>query len=96
MSIYIVKFKCKPMQNAPESKEFGGAYINCWIEATNIDKAFDLARDRVNETNWQILKTEDKFEIIRDDLANDPTGQKYYDQTLIDKWILNIHTYPKK
>jgi hypothetical protein len=96
MPIYIIKFNCKPKQNVPESKEFGGAFINCWIEATDIDEAFDLAKNLVSETNWKVLKTEDKFEIRRDDLINDQTGQKNYDQTMKDKWILNIHTYPKK
>jgi hypothetical protein len=96
MPVFIIKFKCKPNPSATELSEFGGAYINCWVEETQINNAIDLASEKVKENNWSIIRIEDKFQINKDDLTDDSQSLEYFEQTLIDKWLLNIHTYPKK
>lgn len=96
MPVFIINIKCKPNPSVLELSEFGGAYINCWVEETQIKNAVDFAIEKVKENNWNIVRIENKYQVNKDDLTDDSQSLDYFEQTLIDKWILNIHTYPKK
>ena len=34
MTIYYLMIEAIPYRNNPESKEFGGAFVNCWVKAS--------------------------------------------------------------
>ena len=39
MAIYYIMIEAAPNNSNPESKEFGGAYINCWVKASTQKEA---------------------------------------------------------
>lgn len=91
--MYFLTFHGQPNPNTRES-EIGGAYINCWIEANTEDQADQIARTKISEASWTIIDREECYEIKRSDYFNKPQGLNYFEQALIDKWVLVFHTYP--
>jgi hypothetical protein len=76
-----------------EDKDVLGAYINCWIDANNINKAEAVARLEIEKLNWQILQREEGYEILINDYRENADGLQYYEQALIDWQVYVIHTY---
>ena len=74
--------------------EVGGAYINCWIDATNIKIAKSIANRNIEESSWQIDNLEEGYEVTEKDYENKPEGFESYQQALLDKEVYVFHTYP--
>ena len=92
--MYFFTFLGRP--RSTEQKEVSGAYINCWIDLQNISDAKILAEQKILEHDWEILKMEDGYIIDRADYNYKKEGLQYFEEALIDKWVLVFHTYPNE
>ncbi len=92
MPMYFFSFHSIPIK--PEDKlEFGGAYVNCWIQDSSIHDAEERARTAIEENEWSITDQDNEsYETTRDHWINDDQLE-YYDQALIDRevWVFNIY-----
>jgi hypothetical protein len=94
MAIHFLTYHAKPTEANEESSELGGAYINCYIEATNIEEAEKIAKPMISGLNWQIIDVEEAYELNREDINESSEGLKYFEQALVDKEVYVLHTYP--
>ena len=62
MIIYFVMVEAVPNHSNPESKEYSGAYINCWVKA-------DTPADAVKKAKEYIRENEKNFTQISDELG---------------------------
>ena len=51
MPIYYLMIEAIPCRNNPESKEFGGAFVNCWVKAS---KQKDALKEFKNSSRTKI------------------------------------------
>jgi hypothetical protein len=91
--IFFLTFHAKPTKEHVEYVETLGAYINCWIESTDIESAKKIATRTIENLAWKIIDLEDAYEITEADYENKPAGKEYYKQALIDKEVYKVHTY---
>ena len=94
MSIYYFMFNAKPLPENPESEDCGGAYINCWINSTNRDDAFNTAKEYCDEEGWQILNIEEEFIACREQYEDTPESLKCYDQAVEIGLSAIFNTWP--
>lgn len=87
-------FHATPAKDKQKSLDVDGAYINCWIEAVDSNVAETIAKVKIEELQWKILKLEEAYEISDKDYEDKSEGFDYYQQALIDKEVYVIHTYP--
>jgi hypothetical protein len=91
--IYFLTFHAKPTTEHVDYIETLGAYINCWIESTDIVSAKIIAARTIENLAWKIIDLDDAYEITLADYENKPTGREYYEKALIDKEVYQVHTY---
>ena len=91
MPIYLLIYHSEPPKEDIDP-EIIGAFINCWIDATDIELAETIAKHKIKELGWQIIETEDAYELIEGNFE-DSKSLEYYNQALIDKEVYVIHTY---
>jgi len=91
--VYFFTFHCRPKQGSTSAEVFAGAYINCWIHANDISTAEKIATFRINEIGWEILKKEEANHVNKAQYSSLSKAREYYEQALIDKWVLVVHGY---
>ena len=96
MPIYFLTFHTKPTLANEQVNKIEGAYINCWIDADDIETAEKTAAQKIQDTNWEILNTEDGYEITREDYPSRNKGLECYEQALVDKEVYLTRVYPDK
>jgi hypothetical protein len=74
----------------------GGAFVGCWIEAASLKKAINIAIEKINENDWDIIKKDQAVRIKEGHYSNNDSGFEFYQQALMDKCVLRFHTYPKE
>ena len=79
MAIYYIMIEATPNTSNPESKKFGGAYINCWVKASTQKEALKRAKDYIKNENWMFIKTEDIWEAQRQSYIDLPESLECYD-----------------
>jgi len=77
--IYCVMVEAVPNRNNPESKEYGGAYINCWIKADTPEEAVKQAKEYIHKENWELVKIEDINCVRRERYLDEPDALECYD-----------------
>lgn len=82
MNIYYIFIEGKPLSSNNESKEFAGAYINCWVNSKNTSTAIDAAKEYVLSQGWQILNIEEIFIATRERYIEDPKSLECFDQAI--------------
>lgn len=80
MKIYYLMIEAIPSLNNPESKKFGGAYVNCWVKASTQKEALKKVKDYINQENWVFIRTEDIWIAQRDSYINIPDSLESYDE----------------
>lgn len=92
MSIYFLSYHAIPKEtNVPE---VGGAYINCWIDAADLETAKNISTNKIKDLNWQINNLEESYLVSEKEYENKPEGLEYYQQAKLDKEVYVLHTYP--
>jgi len=93
--IYI-QYTAKPKKEPKLENDDAGAYINCWINYSDIDKAKKVAEKMINESGWNISSLDNLEFITRKFYENDTDDShlKYFDQAEIDNEVITIYSYP--
>ena len=94
MKMYFIVYHAIPQPGSRNTKGIAGAYISCWIEATSMEQADTIARQEVSTIKWDILERDDAYEINAESYSTKSEGLEFYQQALVDKCVLRIHTYP--
>jgi hypothetical protein len=92
--IFFMSFQVSPRPDTPSFATAGGAYINCWIAAAAFEDAQLRARSLITEAGWLIGKLEISRVAAREDYRDAPDGLAYFEQALVDREVLVIHTWP--
>ena len=82
MFIYYLMVEAVPHHNNPESKKYGGAYINCWVKADTPTQALRKAKEYIYQQNWVFIKAEDTFTVQREGYIEEPDSLQGYDNAL--------------
>lgn len=52
MDIYFIIIEAVPRRENPESRLYGGAYINCWVKAGSEKEAVGKAMEYIEGEHW--------------------------------------------
>ena len=80
MTIYYLMIEAIPYRNNPESKEFGGAFVNCWVKASTQKDALKRDQEFIKNENWIFMKVEDIWEAQRQSYIDLPDSLECYDE----------------
>ena len=94
MKMHYLIYDAQPKANSDKAKEFGGAYVSCWIMSDNLEEANLIAKGMISEQGWVNITLDEGYEIDESHYKNKKDGLEYYRQALIDKEVLVFHTYP--
>jgi len=93
--IYI-QYTAKPKVEPKKPNDEAGAYINCWINYTDIESAKIVAEKMIEESGW-ITTSLDNLEFITRkfyEMDTDDSHLKYFEQAEIDDEVISIYSYP--
>lgn len=93
MPMYLVEIHALPGPDAA-LREFGGAYVNCWIEAPDLGEAVRRALAEVQDAGWDPQEVQHGALSSREDYTGEDDGLAYFEQALIDKEVCVFHIYP--
>lgn len=79
MDIYYLLIEARPCMNNEESKEFGGAYINCWVKAKDPRSAVKAAKRYIASEGWETLAIEEVYLSDREHYLDAPDLLSCYD-----------------
>jgi hypothetical protein len=93
--IYI-QYTAKPKKVPKLDNDDAGAYINCWINYSDIEQAKNVAEKMIDESGWNIISLDNLEFITREFYENDTddSHSKYFDQAEIDNEVISIYSYP--
>ena len=94
MAVYYLMVEAIPNYNNPESKEFGGAFINCWVKAPTQKDALRRVKEYIAEENWVYVKTEDIWIAERDLYINLPDSLECYEEACKIGMSFIFNTWP--
>ena len=94
MMIYYLMLEAIPCHNNPESNEFGGAYINCWVKASTRKEALQRAKEYIKNENWMFIKTEDIWEAQRQSYIDLSDSLECYDEACKNGLSAIFNTWP--
>lgn len=80
--IYYLMIEAVPHHDNPESKEYGGAYINCWVKADRPADALARAKEYILEQNWRFIRLEDRFAVQREQYLEEPESLEGHDNAV--------------
>jgi hypothetical protein len=93
--IYI-QYTAKPKLEPINPSDDAGAYINCWINYSDMELAKNVAEKMIDESGWIISSMDNVEFITREFYTNDAddSHSKYFDQAEIDNEVIAIFSYP--
>lgn len=94
MNIYYLMVEARPLPENEESKEFGGAYINCWIKSKDETSAKSKVSEYVFDEGWEIIDIEDFFIVTREIYLEEPNSLDCFDQAVNFGIGANFYTWP--
>jgi hypothetical protein len=53
-----------------------------------------IARREIKSKNWEVIELDEGYYLKNNDYEEGQYGHEFYEQALIDKWVLRINTYP--
>ncbi|HSZ33217.1 MAG TPA: hypothetical protein VK772_07895 [Puia sp.] len=93
MTVYFLTFHVIPYAGNEVHGQTRGAYINCWIEAENLELAKSISAKSIKNMDWIILELQNAYEINVTDYASGSEGRQFHEQALIDKEVYSIQQY---
>ena len=61
MDMYYLLIEAKPSKDNDEQKEFGGAFVNCWVKTQDQNVATNKANNYILSERWEIINIEEVF-----------------------------------
>ena len=92
MPMYFFTFHAVPI-SAEVPTGIVGAYVNCWVQDSNIDKTELTARRGIENNGWGITGYEYEPRQTHREEWLDGEDLQYYDQALIDREVWMFHMY---
>lgn len=99
--VFLITIEAKPKPETDESKEYAGAFCNCYVNADDLRTAERRAVQIMDECNWIPFRFDEWTIVSRkfyDDWKplneGDTDVREYVDQALIDGEVLVEHTFP--
>lgn len=95
--MYLFTFPSKvntKSEVAAEYKDFGGAYINCYISFKDAEAAEKLAKILIRERGWIPGKLKDGWKIQKRKLKT-KRDKQYYAEAIKYGYTLVFHLWPK-
>lgn len=92
----IITILAKPSPQSKNYKEFGGAYINLWIDYQDIKGAFLLAEHYVKSEKWIIVRVQKKYVEVSSQHRLSIEEKRFYKEAKQYGYTMVFHTYPKK
>jgi hypothetical protein len=94
----FITFNCTSIAGSPSTKEYGGAFVNCWLRDMNVEQAVIFAKPILENQGWAIQGIEESYDIKRIDYADKHSsdGLASYDEAERKGSCFMIHTYPKE
>jgi len=93
MKIFYIQYESIPTSESNDYKGTGGAFINCWIKATSIEAAKNMAENSINENNWKILSLEESFLVNEEHYKENDESREFYQQAVIDGEVYVYHSW---
>ena len=95
MYLFTIRSRINPKSKYSEQfSDFGGAYVNCWIQFKDFEAAEKLAKLLIKEQGWIPEKRTDASEIRKKKLRTKKDKQ-YYSEAIKYGYSLVFHMWPK-
>lgn len=99
--VFLITIEAKPKLGSKESREFAGAYCNCWVNAEDLRTAERRTVQIMKENNW-IAYRFDEWSLVDSEFYRDWKPKEegdldisgFADQALVDGAVLVSHTFP--
>lgn len=95
MSMHFFTFLAVPTPDAKEFHEAGGAYVNCWIQEEDRERAQESATDLIQEYGWTVESLEEAGTVTGDDYSLEDEDRQFYEQALMEGEVLVFNTWPR-
>ena len=94
MGVYYLMVEATPKRDNPESKEFGGAFVNCFVKADTPYDAQRKVEEYLSEQKWVFIRIEDIFAAQRERYDDEPDSLACYDDALQYGFGAIFYTWP--
>lgn len=94
MDIYYLLIEAKPSKDNDERKEFGGAFVNCWVKTQDQNVATNKANNYILSEGWEIINIEEIFLTSRAQYNDEYDLQACYDLACENGVAAIFNTYP--
>jgi hypothetical protein len=76
--------------------QYGGAYINCWINVDKHPEAESFARKIIDEEGWIVEGVEESYPITLEDYSDNhsPEGMQSIKDAIKNGSSFTFHTFP--
>ena len=71
-------FECRPSVCVKKLARYGGAYVNCWVDEDNRNKAERLATDVLASEGWEVTQIEEAYPITKADYEQNSEGLQHF------------------
>jgi hypothetical protein len=92
--LYLVTVEAEPSADTDDSREYGGAYVNVYIQAASEAAALAAAQREIAQAGWACKAIDRVTYVTREDFTNEDDGLESFEQALIDGVRLDFHTFP--
>lgn len=82
MNVYYVFMESIPLSNNEESKEFAGAFVNCWVYTKDENSARNKAINYVKNQGWKVINIEDIFISDSEMYDDEPDSLECFNQAI--------------
>ena len=92
--LHLVSFRALQKPRSEEAQKYGGAYVNCWMDAT-ASEAERTAKHHVECSGWRVSGKAKIKLVARKDYERDAQLRRYFDEALKNGLCTVLHTYPR-
>ena len=94
MKLYFFTYLARPKSGSESFESYGGAYVNCWIDADSEAQAAERASTAISQAGWVVESLEHSSVVTQEDYADDDEGLHHFEQALIEKELYVFHAWP--
>ena len=80
----------------PSHRDYGvidGAYVACWVNEPTEELAEAVAREAIEDLEWDVEERDQGYEVGRDDFEDGSKSLQRFDQALIDDCVLDFNRW---
>ena len=90
----FLAFEVFPLDSNRKSSDRGGAFVNCWINIRDQEKAEIQARKEIYKAGWHVISLNKVKTVNRKYFNDNKESLEYYEQAKIDGECYVFHTWP--